>query len=91
MLAAVALQIDQLSVFAVGHAVKLRPPFAPHPLIALGFVENAVLKAEVAKSPVMPAVAGVVQLLAGTAAVGRVITMFTIDTEGQLWPVDSHT
>src|SRR5580704_12487617 len=71
-------------VFAVGQAVKVSPPVAPQPVMALGFDAKAVLKVEVAVRPVIVAVAGEVQELAAMAPVGMGIWMFTTGTEPPL-------
>jgi hypothetical protein len=76
--AAVELQTLQLRVFAVGHAVKVRPPVDPHPVTAFGLVAKAVVKVEVVAKPVMVAVAAVVQVFAAIALVGIVTVILAI-------------
>jgi hypothetical protein len=76
--AAVELQTLQLRVFAVGHAVKVRPPVDPHPVTAFGLVAKAVVKVEVVAKPVMVAVAGVVQVFAAIALVGIVTVILAM-------------
>jgi hypothetical protein len=87
--AAVWLHTDQLSVLAVGKAVKVSPPLAPHPVTAFGFVAKAVEKAEVVAKPVMVTVAVVVQVLAAMAVVGKAIAIFVIPVPAGVTHVDT--
>jgi hypothetical protein len=73
MLDVVWLQIAQskISGEASGQSSTTKPPFAPHPTAAVGFVAKAVENVDVDVTPVRDAVAGDEHVLAFTVVVGR--------------------
>ena len=75
----VTLQTFQLIVFAVGHATKLRPPVAPHPVAADGSEANAVVNVLVSPRPLIVAAAAIVQVLGEIGSVGRTIWILVIE------------
>ena len=65
-------------MFAVGHASRTRPPVDPHPVTLVVLAEGEMKKAELVVTPVMVAVAAVVQVFAAMAVVPIVIWMLAI-------------
>jgi len=66
------LQIDQSTISgeASGQSSTTKPPLAPHPVAAVGFVAKEVENVEVDVTPVSDAVAGVEHVLALTVVAG---------------------